>query len=242
MLKAVIVDDEYIVLEGLKRVINWSENGIDLVGTAKDGNSGLSLFYSEKPDIIFTDIRMPGINGLKLIEEVMDIAPDTICVVMSGHREFEYVKQALKIGVADYLVKPITVQMIEETIDKIKKKKLKEQSHSPFPLNHKHEAIEKACKYIYQNYNKEISLQEVADFTGLNPNYFSILFKDQMGKTYIKYLTELRMEKAKLMLQEGQKVIKVSEKVGYHTYRHFSDIFKRYVGVSPGQYKKVENN
>jgi two-component system, response regulator YesN len=148
----------------------------------------------------------------------------------------------LKIGVADYLVKPITIQMIEETLDKIKKKKLKEQSHFSFPINHKHEAIEKACKYIYENYNKEISLQEVADFTGLNPNYFSILFKDQMGKTYIKYLTELRVEKAKLMLQEGQKVTKVSEKVGYHTYRHFSDIFKKYVGVSPGQYKKVENN
>jgi two-component system, response regulator YesN len=242
MLKAVIFDDEFIVIEGLKRVINWSEKGIDLVGTANDGISGLSLFYSEKPDIIFTDIRMPGINGLKLIEEVMDTSPDTICVVMSGHREFEYVKQALKIGVADYLVKPITIQMIEETIDKIKKKKLKEQSHFSFPLNHKHKAIEKACKYIYENYNKEISLQEVADFTGLNPNYFSILFKDQMGKTYIKYLTELRMEKAKLMLQEGQKVIMVSEKVGYHTYRHFSDIFKKYVGVSPGQYKKVENN
>ncbi|NWQ41701.1 response regulator [Bacillus sp. EB106-08-02-XG196] len=242
MLKAVIFDDEFIVIEGLKRVINWTEKGIEIIGTATDGISGLSLFYSEKPDIIFTDIRMPGINGLKLIEEVMDTAPDTICVVMSGHREFEYVKQALKIGVADYLVKPITIQMIEETIDKIKKKKLKEQSHFSFPLNHKHEAIEKACKYIYENYNKEISLQEVADFTGLNPNYFSILFKDQMGKTYIKYLTELRMEKAKLMLQEGQKVIKVSEKVGYHTYRHFSDIFKKYVGVSPGQYKKVENN
>jgi two-component system, response regulator YesN len=242
MLKAVIFDDEFIVIEGLKKVINWSQKGINLVGTANDGISGLSLFYSEKPDIIFTDIRMPGINGLKLIEEVMVTAPETICVVMSGHREFEYVKQALKIGVSDYLVKPITVQMIEETIDKIKKKKVKEFSYSSFPLNHKHEGIEKACKYIYENYNKEISLQDVADFTGLNPNYFSILFKDQMGKTYIKYLTELRMEKAKLLLKEGQKVIKVSEKVGYHTYRHFSDIFKKYVGVSPGQYKKVENN
>ncbi|MFP7296369.1 response regulator [Neobacillus niacini] len=242
MLKAVIFDDEFIVIEGLKRVINWSENGIDLVGTANDGISGLSLFYSMKPDIIFTDIRMPGINGLKLIEEVMDTAPDTICIVMSGHREFEYVKQALKIGVADYLVKPITVQMIEETIEKVKKKRLKEKIHSSFLLTHKHEAVEKACRYIYENYNKEISLQEVADYTGLNPNYFSILFKDQMGKTYIKYLTELRMEKAKLMLQQGQKVMNVSEKVGYHTYRHFSDIFKKYVGVSPGQYKKVEND
>nr|WP_263327662.1 response regulator [Neobacillus sp. Marseille-Q6967] len=259
MLKAVIFDDEYIVIEGLKRVINWSNEGIELVGTANDGISGLSLFYSQKPDIIFTDIRMPGINGLKLIEEVMDAAPDTICVVMSGHREFDYVKQALKLGVTDFLEKPITIKMIEETIDKIKKKKIKDIellklknnsksqgentifSLSP-QLSFKHEAVEKACRYIYENYNKEITLHEVANFTGLNPNYFSILFKEHMGKTYIKYLTELRMEKAKLMLQEGYKVMKVSETVGYHTYRHFSDIFKKYVGVPPGQYRKVDNH
>jgi two-component system, response regulator YesN len=257
MLKAVIFDDEYIVIEGLKRVINWSNTGIELVGTANDGMSGLSLFYAQKPDIIFTDIRMPGINGLKLIEEVIDSAPETICIVMSGHREFDYVKQALKLGVTDFLEKPITIEMMEETIQKIKKKRMQDielqnlknriQPHRgdafltlSLSSQNKHEAVEKACRYINENYHKEITRQEVADVTGLNPNYFSILFKEQMGKTYIKYLTELRMEKAKLMLQNGHKVSKVSETVGYHTYRHFSDIFKKYVGVPPGQYKKVD--
>lgn len=116
MLKAVIFDDEYIVLQGLQTMIDWKQYGIELAGTAANGTDALALFEATRPDIVFTDIRMPGMDGLEVIENILSMAPDTICIVFSGFNEFEYVKKALKLGVVDYLEKPITIPMIEEAI------------------------------------------------------------------------------------------------------------------------------
>ncbi|GAE35999.1 response regulator [Halalkalibacter akibai] len=122
MLKAVIFDDEYIVIQGLKSLIHWAQYGIEVVGTASDGISAFELFQTLKPDIVFTDIRMPGMDGLELIQKIMKEAPTTICIVFSGFNEFEYVKKALKLGVADYLDKPVTIPMIEEAVERTLKR------------------------------------------------------------------------------------------------------------------------
>ncbi|MEH7118806.1 response regulator [Neobacillus vireti] len=492
MLKAVIFDDEYIVLQGLQKMINWSHYGIELVGTATNGMEALALFEGSKPDIVFTDIRMPGMDGLQVVEKILTTAPGTICIVFSGFNEFEYVKKAIKLGVADYLEKPITIPIIEDAIKRIIEKinlqksissiqsrwedsrvELMEkatldllllgeeaipkwrdifgseaehvicvtvlsQSRGGFALqNHssykavrvrngtehlhvvfhfndeledfweqlflrpeqmglavgsgrtykrladvkksykealqalrygqfmneagwtrfedigenpqisidlsereeavifnmrtgdkkgllkeldffiqqlegqccnpdvmereilkiiylamevakearedvvkingndflpnvdirslntkeemyswfriqmekimdwslivrqqlKHGAVEKACKYMKENYFQDLTLQEVSEYVGMNSTYFSLLFKDEMEQSYIKYLTQIRMEQAKKLLQEGHKVGEVSEKVGYHSYRHFSELFKKHVGVNPGKYR-----
>ncbi|MGO4374911.1 response regulator, partial [Paenibacillus sp. MCAF20] len=128
MLKAVVFDDEYIVLKGLQAMIDWTSFGIELAGTASDGYSALELFRKVQPDIILTDIRMPGMDGLQLIEAVMKEAPNTYCIVFSGFNEFEYVRRAIELGVADYLDKPITIQSIEKAIRKmlVKKEEQKE--------------------------------------------------------------------------------------------------------------------
>nr|WP_275580771.1 AraC family transcriptional regulator [Aquibacillus albus] len=101
-----------------------------------------------------------------------------------------------------------------------------------------HPSIKQAIDYIEKNFGKSITLSEVSEQVDMNPTYFSYLFKEELGLSYIKYLTDIRIEKAKKMLEKGEKVTEVSEKVGYHTYRHFSEVFKKKVGVSPGQYKK----
>jgi two-component system, response regulator YesN len=122
MLKAVIFDDEYIVLHGLQKMIDWSKYGIELVGTASNGYAAIDLVETHSPDIVFTDIRMPGMDGLEVVEKVLEAAPEIICVVFSGFNEFAYVKKALKLGVSDYLEKPITIPMIEDTIQRILEK------------------------------------------------------------------------------------------------------------------------
>jgi two-component system response regulator YesN len=127
MLKAVVFDDEYIVCQGLSRMIDWQRFGVELVGTAGDGLAALQLFREQRPDIVLTDIRMPGMDGLQLIETVADEAKDTMFIVLSGFNEFEYVRRAIGLGVVDYLEKPITVQKIEEamtkTLERIKKQR-----------------------------------------------------------------------------------------------------------------------
>lgn len=101
----------------------------------------------------------------------------------------------------------------------------------------KHIAIERAIRFIHLNYAKELSLQEVAQHSNMSSTYFSVLFKEQMGESYIKYVTKLRIEQAKKLLKNGAKVNEVSEKVGYYNYRHFSELFKRHVGMTPGIYR-----
>jgi two-component system, response regulator YesN len=479
MLKAVVFDDEYIVLQGLKTMIDWPKYGIELVGTAEDGQAALELFLRERPDIILTDIRMPGINGLELIESVMKQEPDTVCIVFSGFNEYEYVKRAIHLGVADYLEKPINIAQIEEavrksverirrqnellekaTIDLIlrgaetelkwreclghaaehiegvtvlsftgedmtlpsyescraipvkngaenlilllhyaspAKKLWQELSEwaagssnsygigrtytqaanairsykeamsalrygrfleekwtyyedlgdlSALPeglsdhgeailfylrigertsinqhvdrflnelyygkevaeiaafkvlnlvylswemvkslgggvpevwkqgylphvelremktkhelnrwinnemdkilnwmvelrqLKKRHPSVEKALSFISEQYHRELTLQEVAKQADMNPTYFSVLFKEEMNLTYIKYLTQLRMERAKELLLRDMLIQEVSEKVGYFHCRHFSEVFKKCTGRTPGQFRE----
>lgn len=101
----------------------------------------------------------------------------------------------------------------------------------------KHIAIKRALRFIHLNYHKELSLQEVAEHSNMSITYFSVLFKEQMGESYIKYVTKMRIEHAKKLLKSGAKVNEVSEKVGYYNYRHFSELFKRHVGMTPGHYR-----
>lgn len=492
MIKALLFDDEYIVLEALSVLVDWEGMGIELAGSASDGLSALNLFREIKPDIVLTDIRMPGMNGLQLIEEMLKEKPDICCIVFSGYNEFQYVKRAIQLGVADYVEKPITEQSIEQALRKVlrqisqvnetknierkwqdskgellvkatwdlllfgKEAQSGWQHHfgldadtligvtvisssgaCTFPVNPaykivyvrngmenitvlfhlsklspsywhevasgfmnsgnaigvgrtysdvedarlsyveaqralrsslfwgdigvvlfeevgerisapeeitdreeaiilsmqagnqsllmdevdrfigwiraaklhpdmaeremlklvytaldiardtgasggilsteqpymphvqmremaaqgklsewfreaigaiadcrmevrkgaKHNAVEKARIYIERNVSRDVSLQEVAEHVGFNATYLSVLFKEGMGETYIKYLTRYRMELAKSMLRKGYKVNEVSEKVGYLTQRHFIDIFKKYTGQTPGQFK-----
>jgi two-component system, response regulator YesN len=105
----------------------------------------------------------------------------------------------------------------------------------------KHIAIERALHFIQDNYNKELSLLEVAEHSNISSAYFSVLFKEQMGESYIKYVTKLRIEQAKKLLHSGAKVNEVSERVGYNNYRHFSELFKKHVGVTPGYYRDKQS-
>ncbi len=101
----------------------------------------------------------------------------------------------------------------------------------------KHSAINRALQYIEGHYNEDLTLQQVAEKVDMNPTYLSYLFKEEMGESYIKYLTRFRIEQAKSLLKSGQKVSVVSEMVGYQTYRHFSEIFKKATGVTPSQFR-----
>ncbi|MCM3632809.1 response regulator transcription factor [Paenibacillus camelliae] len=490
MLKAVLFDDEHIVLKGLQKLIVWSECGVELVATAQNGKSALAAIRHHQPDIVLTDIRMPGIDGLELIRTIGVEFPDTVCIVFSGYNEYEYVKTAIHLGVIDYLEKPITLEKIREAIHKavqhinerlemleLKKQKnqrlieqstmellmkgqaavpswmeqfgpkassvsavtvlacsdgryqinedpsyeaisirngeehtivlfhfdmncqnwmeqLKELtdvtvgsgntytsmkdasksykeahhalrygrylegngwitfneladlseiqlnttekeeallfelrlgnkkefmikldlfleqfkkrsidpdvaemeflqlifhcmeaaketggnaadifSHSFVPQKElrnmktrddaaiwlrqqleyiidwvvgirqksKHAAIEKAIRYMEEHYGRDLTQQEVANHVNMNATYFSLLFKEQMELSYIKYLTKIRIEKAKLFLIEGLPIQEISERVGYYHARHFSEVFKKYVGLTPGQYRTKGN-
>lgn len=120
MIKLLIADDEKIIRESISRIVNWEKLGIALIDTAADGLEALNIIIDESPEIIMTDIRMPGLSGLDLIRQISVLSPDTEFIILSGYSEFEYAREAMKCGVRHYLLKPCNEEQIVGTILSVK--------------------------------------------------------------------------------------------------------------------------
>jgi len=120
-MNVLIVDDEYLIRQGLETSIDWNALGFDSVSTAEDGMEALALIELSPPDLILTDVRMPFMTGLEFAEKVKEMVPDMCIVIISGHEEFSYAKTALKLAVFDYILKPINLKEINEVILRAKK-------------------------------------------------------------------------------------------------------------------------
>ncbi|OBZ17749.1 MULTISPECIES: response regulator transcription factor [Bacillales] len=119
MWKVLIIDDDFQVIEGMERAIAWSSLDAVCVGTAIDGKEGLKKIRELQPDIIITDIYMPIMNGLEMIEQLRD--EDFCCeiIILSGYSDFQYARQALRLQVSDYLSKPLTVDELNDVLEKV---------------------------------------------------------------------------------------------------------------------------
>ena len=116
MYKVMIVDDEPLILKGLRAIIDWQQLGLQITSQAASGEQAMEAFLEEETDIIITDIRMPGMSGLELIETVRSIDPGVKFIVLSGYDDFQYVKEGMKYGIENYLLKPIDVEELEATL------------------------------------------------------------------------------------------------------------------------------
>ena len=112
------VDDEPIVLEGIRSKIDWEGSGFNFVGEATDGEIALSMLHELKPDILITDIKMPFMDGLELAAAIKRIQPWIKIIILSGHDEFDYAKKAISIGIEEYLLKPFTPDELLESLKK----------------------------------------------------------------------------------------------------------------------------
>lgn len=131
MYKLVLVDDEELVINGFKRKIDWESLNIEIVGVAYDGLEALQVIEKTSPDIIITDIKMPVMDGLKLVENIRKNGEQIEVIILSGHEEFSYAKKAIKMGVDEYLLKPTSkediINAIQNVISKINDKKQNKQ-------------------------------------------------------------------------------------------------------------------
>ena len=116
MYKMLVVDDELIIRKGITECYDWKSLGFDSVLEAGNGVQALKIVREEVPDVILTDIRMPGCDGLLFAEKVKEISPNTVIIIMSGYNEFEYARKAMKIGIKEFLVKPTKVQDIVNSV------------------------------------------------------------------------------------------------------------------------------
>jgi len=119
VIKVILIDDEEIIREGLRQEIDWESLNMTVVGEAEDGLAALDLVATITPDIVITDIRMPFMNGLEIIEKIKAKNPETYIIIISGHDEFQYAQRALKLGAYDYLLKPIDLEAVKTSLKNI---------------------------------------------------------------------------------------------------------------------------
>ena len=247
MISVLIVDDEFWVRENLKIAFDWQEHGFSIVGEAANAHSAYELFLQLQPDVVIADIRMNTTNGLDLLESIHNISPETILIVISGYEEFDYARRAIASGVLAYLVKPIDDDDLREALltakARIRKKVPVEKipeipDDPPFQIGEPSRLdIKVATEYIQAHYAEPLTVSIVASHIGLTEAHFSRLFKQEVGITFLEYLTRYRIYVASCLLKRGNcRVNEAAALVGYSKPEYFSEIFKKIMGCTPKRY------
>ena len=127
MYRVVLIDDERLIVEGLSRVVKWADYGCEVAATAEDAVTGAEIIRKIQPDILFTDIRMPGQDGLTMLAGLRSEFPDMQVTVLTGYRDFSYAQEAIRLGVTRFLLKPSKMDEINEALQTMTERLKKER-------------------------------------------------------------------------------------------------------------------
>lgn len=235
-----LVDDEPLALLHLINTFPWGEHEFEIVGSQTDARAAMQEILSLAPDVVFTDIHMGQMSGLKLIEELKEQDCRSLFVVVSAYDRFEYVRRVLLMEGFDYLIKPVeNTQCVEllarlrERLDKGSNKKKRPSTSSP--------ELNQILAHLSQHYMQKQTLTQIAQQFCISPNYVCRLFSKHLGTTFSSHLTKLRMENAAALLRGSEKSVKETAALsGYDDYFYFCRVFRDTYGCTPTQYRTSE--
>lgn len=245
-MKVLIVDDESLICESIKADIQRMEHPWEYeVFTAQSVTSAQEIYYCEEPDVVITDVNMPGGSGLILVSEIHKANPDCGLLVLSAYDDFEYVRNAFTMGAWDYILKPIAFVELENCVrnlaEKISAGKESYRSDNDYDTERQKGVfrVEDVEDYIREHMGEKLSALEMARKMAVSYSSFGKLFREHTGMSFSSYLLWQRMECAKEYLESSHMKIKqVASKVGYRDNpQHFSRDFTRQVGMSPKEYR-----
>ncbi len=237
-LRVLLVDDEIMIREGFKKLFDWETHGCTVAGEAADGMEALAKIDTLNPDIVIMDINIPIMNGLKVIKMSRIKHPDTAFIIVSGYDDFSYCREALRLKITDYILKPVNYEEFGSCIDNLKISMYMENV-SQEPEEQEERVINGITRFMQEHLADEISLSVLSEEFHMNPQYISQLFKNEIGVGFLAYLTSIRMEKAKkLLLSTSLSIGEVAEQSGYGDYRVFTKVFKKSEGITPSQYRR----
>lgn len=246
MYRVVLVDDERIIAEGLKKVVQWAKYGCEVVAIAEDAVSGAEAIRKYLPHILFTDIRMAGENGMQMLAGLRSEFPDMQVTVLTGYRDFGYAQEAIRLGVTRFLLKPSKMAEINEAL-KVMVEHLdrlgREQSTETDSV---HDAsagnfiVNRAIEYMRAHYSEKMTLQSVADNCYVSKWHLSKLLNRYGEQSFYDLLNEIRIDEAKKRLADpGLKVAEIGLAVGYTDNAHFSHTFRKLTGMSANEYRNT---
>ena len=241
MYRVVLIDDEKLIVEGLRKVVKWADYRCEVVSTACDAVSGADAIRRFRPHILFTDIRMPGDDGLTMLAGLRSEYPDMQVIVLTGYRDFQYAQEAIRLGVARFLLKPSKMGEINEALQAVTERldraapeeeaeELRERSGSFL--------VRQATAYIESHYAEKLTLQEVADACYVSQWHLSKLLNRHTEGSFYDVLNTVRINAAKKLLRDPSlKIGEIGERVGYADTAHFARVFKKIVGMSANEYR-----
>jgi len=237
----VIIEDEPLVLKEILETTAWSELNLKVIGQAQNGVDGEKLIKDSNPDLVITDIRLPGISGLEMLENCGVVSS----IILSGYSDFSYARKAIQLGVFDYLLKPFddedfyatlkkfvqTLEEEEQDYHKLKKEIVKTEECENF-------LIKMAINYVKSNFSKNIGLQDVADSLSVTESYLSRLFKEETKVNFLHFLNAYRINQS-LIIMENPKlnINQIASCCGFTNSGYYSKIFKKIMGVNPSQFR-----
>ena len=237
-LRVLLVDDEIMIREGFKHLFDWEAHDCQVVGEAADGMEAMNQIDALQPDIVIMDINIPIMNGLKVIQCSRMKHPEIAFVIVSGYDDFSYCREALRLKITDYILKPVNYEEFGACIDNLKIALFRQQIPQD-ETQGEERPILAITRYLQEHLSEDISLSVLAEEFHLSAQYISQLFKSEIGVNFLAYLTNIRMERAKkLLLSTALPIGEISEQLGFGDYRVFTKVFKKSEGVTPSQYRR----
>ena len=254
MYHAIVIDDEKWVVKSLIATIR-NQDYFEITEEFYDGLSGLEYIRAHQPDLAFVDVRLPGMGGLEILQAAHAEGLKTLFIMISGHAEFAYAQKAMFHNAIGYCLKPfsrselmdsmqkawqlLNDRSLEEEADSVESQEQAADAFVPRHLTSSHKSVQMMIDYTEQHYREDISIQDLSEYCSINANYASQIFKQEMGVTFISYLTSLRIEHATwLLTHTDQTVFLIATQVGYSDYFYFAKVFKKVAGCTPTAYRK----
>jgi two-component system response regulator YesN len=231
-MNVLLVDDEPLELEQLEYLIHplfpfWN------LYKASDSCQAAAVSQKVKIHLAFLDINLPGKSGLELGEELRQHNQDIELIIVTAYQNFHYAKQSIRLGVVDYMTKPVIQSELVDILSKYRNK---------MPQSKYSHVIHDALTIIHEKYADKLALADLAAEVHINPTYLSRRFHDEVGVSFSEYLMQYRIQISKkyLIAHPDWSISTVSEKSGFNSQHYFCTIFRKNTNQTPKEFREKE--
>lgn len=237
------VDDDDVIGFIISTYAIWEQSDFQLKKIVGNGKEALEALERETFDLVITDIRMPVMDGLALVRKIKELPMDVPVILASTYNDFKYAKEGIRLGALDYIEKPFSEEKLEEALKLAQKywdqKKEQEILSETEDYHKKTPQGRKLLALLKKHYKDDQCFELIAEEMGLSKDYLGRMLKKETSMTPLEYITNLKMEEAKYLLNNSQmKVYEISEELGYSTVDYFTKLFKKHTQITPAAYRK----
>lgn len=242
MYQVYVVDDDSLILDEIVDTVPWLDNGFKVIGSTVSPVKAIEDIKSLCPHVVFSDLKMPDMDGVDMIKTLKDSGVICEYVMLSAFDSFEDSRRFFRLEGFDYLLKPLQQQEVQIVLERLAVRLSKKVRTEPEIADNVTPAFSELIQYINTNYQHKHTLESLSKQFNLGANYICNLFSKHYNSTLTRYITELRMSAALQMMETKGKAFKeIAIDCGYTDYYYFCKVFKEYYGASPTSFMRGRN-